>query len=113
MLQACVLTKLPEAEEPLGRALAKACRKLSRALEPLLLVPPNALTRLLKLLCRLVSALLTALLVELLLVELLDVVSVELDEPDSDWIRFCRSAAIWPGPPPGGGPPMGGPPAAL
>ena len=58
--QACVLTKLPEAEVP-GRALAKACRKLSRELEPLLLVPPNVLTRLLKLLCRLASALLTVL----------------------------------------------------
>jgi hypothetical protein len=58
--QACVLTKLPDAEAP-GRALAKACRKLSRELEPLLLVPPNVLTRLLKLLCRLASALLTVL----------------------------------------------------
>ena len=66
------MTKLPEVEEPC-RSLAKDCRKLVRLLDPLLL-PPKALTRLLKLVCRLLSAVLTLLLVVLL--------SVELDEPD-------------------------------
>ena len=57
--------KLPEVEDP-DNWLAKACRKLLSELEPLvllLLLPPNALTRLLKLLCRLASAELVVLVV--------------------------------------------------
>lgn len=65
--------RLPELEAP-DNWLAKACRKLLSELELLeLVLPPNALTRLLKLLCRLASA---------ELVPLLVVVPVELDEPE-------------------------------
>ena len=75
-VQAWVLTRLPELEAP-DNWLAKACRKLLSELELLVLLelvlPPNALTRLLKLLCRLASA---------ELVPLLVVVPVELDEPE-------------------------------
>ena len=66
-VQAWVLMRLPELEAP-DNWLAKACRKLLSELEPLLLLPvlllpPNALTRLLKLLCRLASAELVVLVV--------------------------------------------------
>lgn len=92
-VQACVLSRLPEVDA-LARPLEKDCKKLLSELE--LLLPPNALTRLLKLLCREASA-------ELVL---LDVLSVELDEPDSVCIRLCRSLASWLGPPPPDGPPV-------
>jgi hypothetical protein len=81
-VQACVLSRLPELDAP-ARPLEKDCKKLVSELE--LLLPPNALTRLLKLLCREASAELVV-----LLLVLLDVVS---DEPDSVCIRLCRSLA--------------------
>ena len=87
-----MLSRLPELDAP-ARPLEKDCKKLVSELE--LLLPPNALTRLLKLLCREASA-------ELLL----DVLSAELDEPDSVCIRLCRSLASWLGPPPPDGPPI-------
>ena len=88
-----MLSRLPEVDAP-ARPLEKDCKKLLSELE--LLLPPNALTRLLKLFCREVSA-------ELVL---LDVESVELDELDSVCIRLCRSLASWLGPPPPDGPPV-------
>jgi hypothetical protein len=73
-----------------SRLVAKDCRKLvSEALELLsLLLPPSALTRLEKLVCRLESA------VEVLLL----VVELSEELPDSSDIRLCRSVASWPGP---------------
>lgn len=69
---ACVLTKLPAPDAP-SRRPANACRKpLS---EELLVVPPSALTRLSKLVCRAVSAELVVVLVPVAL-DVLDVLDV-------------------------------------
>jgi hypothetical protein len=107
LLHAWVLTRLPEA---LGRALENACRKLLSEVE--LLLPPNALTRLSKLLCSEASAELV-LLVVLVELEVLVLLESELLDPDSSEIRLCRSLDIWPGPPPPGGGPGGGLPLTL
>lgn len=65
-------------EEPCSRLLANACRKVLSDTE--FVVPPSVETRLLKLLCSVLSAVLAVVVEEL------------LEVPDRVLIRLCRSA---------------------
>ena len=58
-VQTWVLTMLPVNDDPCSKLLWRFCRKVVREVEPV--DPPRALTRLLKLVCRVLSALLVEL----------------------------------------------------